>query len=49
MKTAILMNEIYDAIIVGGGHHGLTAAGYLAKAGLKTLVLKRRPVVGVLW
>ena len=28
------MNEIHDAIIVGGGHNGLTAAaGYLAKAG----------------
>ena len=40
------MNEIYDAIIVGGGHNGLTAAGYLAKAGLKTLVLERRSVVG---
>ena len=40
------MNEIYDAIIVGGGHNGLTAAGYLAKAGLKTVVLERRPVVG---
>jgi len=40
------MNETYDAIIVGGGHNGLTAAGYLAKAGLKTLVLERRPVVG---
>ena len=40
------MNENYDAIIVGGGHNGLTAAGYLAKAGLKTLVLERRSVVG---
>ncbi len=40
------MNENYDAIIVGGGHNGLTAAGYLAKAGLKTVVLERRPVVG---
>ena len=40
------MNEKYDAIVVGGGHNGLTAAGYLAKAGLKTLVLERRPVVG---
>ena len=36
----------YDAIIVGGGHNGLTAAGYLAKAGLKTLVLERRSMVG---
>jgi phytoene dehydrogenase-like protein len=40
------MSETYDAVIVGGGHNGLTAAGYLAKAGLKTVVLERRPVVG---
>lgn len=33
-------------IIVGGGHNGLVAAAYLAKAGLKPLVLERRPVVG---
>lgn len=36
----------YDVIIVGGGHNGLVAACYLAKAGLKTLVLERRDVVG---
>jgi len=40
------MSETYDAVIVRGGHNGLTAAGYLAKAGLKTVVLERRPVVG---
>jgi phytoene dehydrogenase-like protein len=40
------MSERYDAIVVGGGHNGLTAAGYLGKAGLKTLVLERRPIVG---
>ena len=36
----------YDAIIVGGGHNGLVAACYLAKSGLKTLVLERREVAG---
>lgn len=36
----------YDVIIVGGGHNGLVAACYLAKSGLKTLVLERREVVG---
>lgn len=40
------MEDKYDAIIVGGGHNGLTAAGYLARAGLKTLVLERRSMVG---
>ena len=36
----------YDAIIVGGGHNGLTCAGYLQRAGLRTLVLERRPIIG---
>ena len=36
----------YDAIVVGGGHNGLTNAAYLAKAGLRTLVLERRAFVG---
>ncbi len=40
------MKTEYDAIIVGGGHNGLTSAGYLAKAGLKTLVLESRYIVG---
>jgi phytoene dehydrogenase-like protein len=36
----------YDVIVVGAGHNGLTCACYLAKAGLKVLVLERRHLVG---
>src|SRR6185437_5840873 len=36
----------YDALIVGGGHNGLTCAAYLARAGRKVLVLERRERVG---
>jgi phytoene dehydrogenase-like protein len=35
-----------DAIIIGGGHNGLVCANYLARSGIKPLVLERRPVVG---
>ncbi len=37
---------MYDALIIGGGHNGLVCAFYLARAGLKVLVLERRSVVG---
>jgi phytoene dehydrogenase-like protein len=39
-------NSIYDTIVIGAGHNGLTAAAYLAGAGLSTLVLERREIVG---
>ena len=36
----------YDALIIGGGHNGLVCGTYLARAGLKVLVLERRPIFG---
>jgi phytoene dehydrogenase-like protein len=36
----------WDAIVVGGGHNGLTAAAYLARAGKSVLVLERRDQLG---
>jgi Phytoene dehydrogenase and related proteins len=38
--------QSYDAVIIGGGHNGLISAAYLARAGMKTLVLEKRHVLG---
>lgn len=40
------MTRHYDAIIVGGGHNGLTCGAYLSRAGVKTLVVERKHIVG---
>jgi phytoene dehydrogenase-like protein len=39
-------DKSYDVIVVGGGHNGLVNGAYLAKAGLKVLIVERRHVVG---
>ena len=40
------MSDETKVVIVGGGHNGLVAAGYLSRAGLNVQVLERRDVVG---
>ena len=49
MATGAMVNvprNRYDAVIVGGGHNGLVAACYLARAGFSVCILERYHVVG---
>ncbi len=45
-KPTSKSDRTYDAIVVGGGHNGLVNGAYLAKSGLKTLIIERRHLVG---
>jgi phytoene dehydrogenase-like protein len=44
--VANLAERDWDVVVVGGGHNGLTAAAYLARAGKRVLVVERRERVG---
>ncbi|KAI5418343.1 uncharacterized protein LOC127074571 [Lathyrus oleraceus] len=45
-SATALKDKKWDALIIGGGHNGLTAAAYLARGGLSVAVLERRHTIG---
>ncbi len=46
LRRALRAASDYDAIVIGAGHNGLVCAAYLARAGLRTLLVEARPSVG---
>ena len=46
MAVPATLNRPWDAVVIGGGHNALVAAAYLARGGLRTLVLERRERLG---
>jgi len=48
MPLVVLMEKLYDVIIIGGGPAGLSAAQYASRSGLKTIVLDKSPAAGAL-
>jgi phytoene dehydrogenase-like protein len=46
VRTGRSAGSGWDAVVIGGGHNGLVAAAYLARAGRRTLVCERRDIVG---
>lgn len=44
--SGLLKEKKWDAVVIGGGHNGLTAAAYLARSGISVAVLERRHLIG---